>query len=274
MAHLYDANYSKMRAPVLHIITRLSGLAAVLVLAACGAPTTAVKAPPSEYAAVQDGEFFIEAVDASLLEEGHARTEVDYAGPEGPGTIVVDTFARRLYLVQDGGRAMRYAIGVGREGRQFRGGGYIGRTEVWPSWQPTRNMIRTQPELYAEFAGGVPGGLESPLGARALYLYRGGRDTYFRIHGTIDDRSIGRASSAGCIRLFNQDAIDLYNRVPTGASVRVRSFEESLAIEGPYIDDANGNAVPETPEAIAARDKTLAKRAEAAAAAGVEPVQG
>jgi lipoprotein-anchoring transpeptidase ErfK/SrfK len=263
-----------LRAPVLHIITRLSGLAAVLVLAACGAPTTAVKAPPSEYAAVQDGEFFIEAVDASLLNDGHARTEVDYAGPEGPGTIVVDTFARRLYLVQDGGRAIRYAIGVGREGRQFSGGGVIGRKEQWPGWQPTRNMIRTQPELYAQYAGGVPGGLESPLGARALYLYRGGRDTYFRIHGTIDDRSIGRASSAGCIRLFNQDAIDLYNRVPPGTSVRVRSFEESLAIEGPYIDDANGNAVPETPDAIAARDKALEKRAKADAAAGVEPVQG
>ncbi len=261
-----------LRAPVLHIIARLVPFAAALVLAACGAPTTAVKAPPSEYAAVQDGEFFIEAVDASLLKDGKARTEVDYAGPEAPGTIVVDTFARRLYLVQDGGRATRYSIGVGREGLQFRGGGVIGRTEQWPSWTPTRNMVRRQPELYAEFAGGVPGGLENPLGARALYLYRGGRDTYFRIHGTIDNLSIGRASSAGCIRLFNQDAIDLYNRIPLGSPVRVRSLEESLAIEGPFIDDANGNAVPQTPEAIAARDKALAKRAEAAA--GAEPALG
>ncbi len=258
---------------MLHIITRFIPLAAVLVLAACAADTTAVKAPPSEYGEVQDGEFFIQAVNANLLKDGRARTEVDYAGPEAPGTIVVDTFARRLYLVQDGGRAMRYAIGVGREGRAFRGGGVISRTEQWPSWTPTRNMVRTQPELYAEFAGGVPGGIGNPLGARALYLYRGGRDTYFRIHGTIDNLSIGRASSAGCIRLFNQDAIDLYNRVPTGTPVRVRSYEESLAAEGPYIDDANGNAVPDTPEAIAARDKALAKRAQAEAA-GVVPAQG
>ena len=259
-----------MRVHVLQMIARFIPIAAVLLLAACGAPTTTVQAPPSEYAAVQDGEFFIQAVDADLLKEGHARREVDYGGAEGPGTIVVDIFARKLYLVGEGGRAMRYAIGVGREGLEFRGGGVIGRKSEWPSWQPTRNMIRTAPELYAHYAGGVPGGLDNPLGARALYLYRGGRDTYFRIHGTLDNRSIGRASSAGCIRLFNQDAIDLYNRVPTGSAVRVRSYEESLAIEGPYIDDANGNAVPETPEAIAARTKLLARRAKAEAGGVVQ----
>lgn len=241
-------------------------MAAVLLLAACGAPTTAVKAPPAEYAAVEDAGFAIPAVDPALLAEGHARTEVDYAGSEQPGTLVVDAFARRLYLVQENGRALRYAIGVGREGKTFTGGGVISRKEQWPSWQPTRNMIRTAPELYSIYAGGVAGGLENPLGARALYLYRGGRDTYFRIHGTLDNRSIGRASSAGCIRLFNQDIIDLYERVPSGTPVRVRSLQESVAIEGPYIDDANGNAVPETPEAIAARERLLAKRAKAEAA--------
>ena len=185
-----------MRVRVLQMMARFIPIAAVLLLAACGAPTTTVQAPPSEYAAVQDGEFFIQAVDASLLKEGHARREVDYGGPEGPGTIVVDTFARKLYLVGEGGRAMRYAIGVGREGLEFSGGGVIGRKAEWPSWQPTRNMIRTSPELYAHYAGGVPGGMDNPLGARALYLYRGGRDTYFRIHGTLDNLSIGRASSA------------------------------------------------------------------------------
>jgi lipoprotein-anchoring transpeptidase ErfK/SrfK len=254
---------------VLHILTRFIPVCAVLVLAACGAPTTAVKAPPSEYAAVEDAGFAIQAVDPARLADGHARAEVDYAGSERPGTVVVDTFARKLYLVQEDGRALRYAIGVGREGKTFRGGGVIGRKEQWPSWQPTRNMLRREPELYAEYAGGRAGGLENPLGARALYLYRGGRDSYFRIHGTLDNLSVGRASSAGCIRLFNQDVIDLYERVPTGTPVRVRSLAESLELEGPYIDDANGNAVPETPEAIALREKILAKRAkeEALAAA-------
>lgn len=258
-----------MRAPVLQMITRYIPFAAVLFLAACGASTPALKAPPPEYAAVEDEGNSIKAVDPARLAGGHARTEVDYAGSERPGTVVVDTFARRLYLVQDGGRALRYAIGVGREGLAFRGSGVIGRKEKWPGWQPTANMLRTEPELYSVYAAGLPGGIDNPLGARALYLFRGGRDSHFRIHGTLDNLSIGRASSAGCIRLFNQDIIDLYERVPNGSPVRVRSLEESIAAEGPYIDDANGNAVPDTPEAVAAREKILAKRAaiEAAEAA-------
>lgn len=155
--------------------------------------------------------------------------------------------------------ALRYAIAVGREGLTFRGSGVIGRKEEWPSWTPTRNMVRTRPDLYAEFAGGMSGGLDNPLGARALYLYRGGRDTYFRIHGTIDNASIGHATSAGCIRLFNQDAIDLYNRVEHGARVTVRTLDESLALEGPYMDDAYGRAVPDTPENQAQKLKDMAK---------------
>jgi hypothetical protein len=120
-------------------------------------------------------------------------------------------------------------------------------------------MIRRFPETYAQYAGGLPGGLDNPLGARALYLYRGGRDTMFRIHGTIDPASIGRATSAGCIRLFNQDALDLYARADIGASVKVRTLEESLALEGPYMDDAWGRAVPETPENIARKERDLPK---------------
>jgi hypothetical protein len=104
-------------------------------------------------------------------------------------------------------------------------------------------MIRTRPDLYADYAAGLPGGLDNPLGARALYLYRGGRDTLFRIHGTIDPASIGRATSAGCIRLFNQDAIDLYNNIELGAPVHVRDASESLALEGAWIDDEYGRIV-------------------------------
>jgi hypothetical protein len=173
--------------------------------------------------------------------------------------------------VMEGGRAMRYAIAVGREGLAFRGGGVIGRKAEWPSWTPTANMIRTQPELYADFAGGLPGGLSNPLGARAMYLFRNGRDTYFRIHGTIQNASIGHATSAGCIRLFNQDAIDLYNRVTNGTQVKVRSLEESLALEGPFMDDAYGRAVPQTPENIARREADLARLAEQGIAPGAPP---
>jgi hypothetical protein len=133
-------------------------------------------------------------------------------------------------------------------------------------------MIRRYPELYGPLAGGRAGGLESPLGARALYLYRGGRDTMYRIHGTIDDASIGRASSAGCVRLFNQDIIHLHDLVERGARLKVRSLEESLALEGPWMDDANGNAVPETPENIARKEKILAERAESAARIAEEEV--
>lgn len=236
--------------------SRLFACLSLALLAACGAPKVEEAPPPvvpPEYQAVQDGEFLIPAVEPLHLFDGrNQRAEVAYNGPEEAGSIVVDTFARKLYYVTEPGRAIQYAIAVGREGLSFRGTGYIGRTAEWPNWQPTANMIRTRPDLYAEYAAGLDGGLDNPLGARAMYLYRNGRDTMFRIHGTIDNASIGRATSAGCIRLFNQDAIDLFNRVESGAFVRVRTQEESLELEGPYMDDAYGRAVPDTPENQAA----------------------
>ena len=235
------------------ILTHFAALAVLALLAACGAPHQKTDAPsmapaPPGYEAVQDGEFLIPAVEAHLFYEGAAKAHVPYNGPDDPGTIVVDTFARRLYLVEEGGMATRYAIAVGREGISFRGSGVIGRKAEWPSWTPTTNMVRTRPDLYAEYAGGLPGGLDNPLGARALYIYRGGRDSRFRIHGTIENASIGHATSAGCIRLYNQDAIDLYNRVDHGALVTVRTLDESIALEGVYMDDAYGRAVLDTPE--------------------------
>ena len=235
------------------LLTHISAMTLLVVLAACGKPnapdeaSTAAVTPP-EYQAVQDGEFLIPAVAAHLFYEGALRTEVPYNGDDEPGTIVVDTFARRLYLVQEGGTAMRYAIAVGREGISFKGTGVIGRKEEWPGWTPTANMVRTRPDLYAEYAGGLPGGLDNPLGARALYIYRGGKDTRFRIHGTIENASIGHATSAGCIRLYNQDAIDLFNRVDSGTRVRVRTLDESIELEGLYMNDAYGRAVLDTPE--------------------------
>ncbi len=252
------------------LFPRLLALLSFTVLAACaGTPSTETSAPAGTlpgYEAVEDEGFLIQAVEARHLSGGRERAEVDYTGSEKPGTIVVDTFARKLYHVKEGGRATRYSIAVGREGLAFRGDGVIGRMQKWPSWQPTANMVRTRPDLYAAYAGGMQGGLDNPLGARAMYLYRGGRDTMFRIHGTIQNATVGHATSAGCIRLYNQDAIHLFDQVDMGTRVKVRSKAESLEMEGPYMDDAWGLAVPETPENIAKREADLVVKAEQEAA--------
>ncbi|NGM43974.1 L,D-transpeptidase [Rhodobacter sp. SGA-6-6] len=246
---------------------RLAVFLLIPALAACG-PRSEPEAPPAGvpgYEAVQDGDILIPAVDPKYLIEGNVKEVVPYTADDPADSIVVDVYARKLYWVHGDGTATRYGIAVGREGISFRGTGYVGRKAEWPSWTPTANMIRTRPDLYAEYAGGLPGGLENPLGARALYLYRGGRDTMFRIHGTIDNASVGRATSAGCIRLFNQDALDLFEKAPIGTRVKVRTEAESLAVEGPYMDDAFGRVMPDTPENRAKRaedEEKLARKAE------------
>jgi len=146
---------------------------------------------------------------------------VSYDSSYAPGTVVIDPRGRFLYLIEDSFTARRYGVGVGRAGRVFRGVAKVGRKEKWPRWIPTNGMIRRQPEKYARYAGGVVGGPHNPLGARALYLYRGGRDTYYRIHGTTEPWTIGRAVSNGCIRMVNEHVMDLYARVPVGARVVV-----------------------------------------------------
>ena len=123
--------------------------------------------------------------------------------------------------MQKGGHALSYGIGVARtSAANFRGTAVIGRKEKWPHWTPTANMMAAIP-VYRSYAGGMKGGPDNPLGPRALYLYRDGHDTYFRLHGTTEPETIGQAVSSGCIRLFNQDIIDLYNRVPVGTRVKV-----------------------------------------------------
>jgi len=145
---------------------------------------------------------------------------VRYTGYK-PGTIVVDQRNYFLYLVETPTRARRYGVGVGKAGRSFSGTAVIRRKAKWPSWTPTKNMIRREPNKYARFAKGVPGGPSNPLGARALYLYKGKRDTYYRIHGTTQPSSIGRSVSNGCIRMLNAHVKDLYRRVPLGSRVVV-----------------------------------------------------
>ena len=132
--------------------------------------------------------------------------------------VVPDTF--RLYWTQPGGQAIRYTVGIGRPGLYESGEFFVGAKKEWPSWTPTPDMIARQPELYAPYADGMPGGEDNPLGARALYLFQPSRgDTMLRIHGTNQPGTIGTAVSNGCARLVNSHVIDLYNRVPEGARV-------------------------------------------------------
>lgn len=174
------------------------------------------------YGPITDEPYPIPAVDLTRVPSQFWRQRVAYPTDQAPGTIVVDTPDRFLYLVEGGGMATRYGVGVGREeALQFRGIASVGRKDDWPRWTPTANMIRREPDRYGPYREGLPGGINNPLGARALYLYRNGRDTMFRIHGTREPYTIGTNVSSGCIRLMNQDIIDLYNRVPRGTRVVV-----------------------------------------------------
>lgn len=162
------------------------------------------------------------AVPVSELKARNARQLVSYQGSEPPGTIVVDTPNRFLYLVQENGKALRYGVGVGKEGLAFEGSATIQRKAEWPHWTPTSDMIKRDPDRYGPWKKGMDGGEKNPLGARALYLFKNNQDTLYRIHGTNEPSTIGHAVSSGCIRMVNQDVIDLYNRVPKGAKVVVK----------------------------------------------------
>jgi lipoprotein-anchoring transpeptidase ErfK/SrfK len=179
------------------------------------------------YESIIDHGIEIHALDLSKINPSLLRDNVPFETPFPVGAIIIDIDSRRLYLVEHDNRAIRYSVGVGREeALNFNGRAVVGRKEVWPRWTPTRDMIERMPR-YAAYAGGLPGGIENPLGARALYLYRNGADTHFRIHGTNEPATIGSAVSSGCIRLFNHDIIDLFSRVEAGAAVDV--FQNGIA---------------------------------------------
>ena len=144
-------------------------------------------------------------------------TIVHYNGSAKPGTLIVNTIERRLYLVQPGGKARRYAIGVGKPGFEWAGTHKVSRKAEWPSWRPPAEMIARERKKGIELPKFMPGGIENPLGARALYL----GSTIYRIHGTNQAWSIGQAVSSGCIRMRNEDVMDLYERVRVGAKVKV-----------------------------------------------------
>ncbi len=209
-----------------HFIT-MTGAALLPALPACtttqnsDAPEPALlPVSASSYGAVPSERFPLPAIDIKKVDTRYLRQLVRYRTREVPGTIVVDPNAKFLYLVQPGNKAMRYGIGVGRAGFAWAGRAYVGWKRAWPTWTPPASMIERQPEL-EKYREGMQPGLDNPLGARAVYIFQDGRDTLYRFHGTNEPASIGKAVSSGCIRMFNQDAIDLYNRVQTGAAVVV-----------------------------------------------------
>ena len=178
------------------------------------------------YAAIEGDRFPVPPVDLRQIDRAYLRRTIDYAVREQPGTVVIDPARRYLYLVQEGGRAVRYGVGVGREGFAWSGAATINSKQEWPDWYPPKEMIERQPELRKTLTNlqsgiGMAGGPRNPLGARAMYLWQGNKDTLFRIHGTTEPWTIGKSVSSGCIRMINQDAIDLYQRVPVGTKVVV-----------------------------------------------------
>jgi len=210
-------------------------LATPFILAGCAttrrmpAPRAAKREIPQYYremyAAVENEPFPVPAPDLTRIDPKYYRQEVAYAGYEPAGTIVVDTQQRFLYLLLGNGRALRYGVGVGKAGLEFEGAGVIQYKRAWPRWTPTPDMIAREPGRYGPLAAGMEPGTTNPLGARALYLFKNGIDTLYRIHGTNEDWSIGRSISSGCIRLLNQDIIDLHRRVQNGTRVVVLQQE-------------------------------------------------
>jgi lipoprotein-anchoring transpeptidase ErfK/SrfK len=178
------------------------------------------------YGPVRGEPFPVPAVRMSEVDPNYLRRAVSYPSNEPPGTIIVDPGSRYLYAIEGGGRAMRYGIGVGRQGFAWSGVATIRDKQEWPDWYPPKEMLQRQPELARQMSQlqsgiGMEGGPRNPLGARALYLWQGNKDTLYRIHGTNEPWTIGRSVSSGCIRMLNQDVIDLYERTPLGAKVVV-----------------------------------------------------
>jgi lipoprotein-anchoring transpeptidase ErfK/SrfK len=175
------------------------------------------------------------------------RTDVIYQGPYPVGTVVVDPASHYLYLVEDHGHALRYPVGVGAQGYGWSGTAVVKQKREWPNWYPTDDYIKNRPEVASsveqlEHGRGVLASPDNPLGARALYLWQNGKDTLYRIHGTNEPWTIGHDVSAGCIRLTNTDVIDLYDRVPIGATVVV--LPSSAQSSRPAISNTAGRRRP------------------------------
>jgi lipoprotein-anchoring transpeptidase ErfK/SrfK len=177
------------------------------------------------YGPATDDGFSLPAIPFQKIDPQFLRQVVPDPTGARPGTVVVDTSSHHLYLVREGGMAIRYGVGLGRAGFEWSGDAVIQWKQHWPKWTPPDEMVARDPKLepYSAANGGMPGGLLNPLGARALYLFHDGQDTLFRLHGSPEWNSIGKSVSSGCVRLINQDIIDLYDRVPNQTPVTVTS---------------------------------------------------
>jgi lipoprotein-anchoring transpeptidase ErfK/SrfK len=216
--------------------TAMTVLGLVASFAAAGYASTALSAPitsasksvetlktfDGDYGVTQDAGFQLPAIPIQKVKPEFRRQIVSYEGGEAPGTIIVNTRERHLYYILPGNQAMRYGIGVGKQGFAWSGTAYVAWKQEWPNWHPPKEMAVRRPEIAKFVDDGMNPGLENPLGARAMYLYNEkGQDTLFRLHGTPEWASIGTAASSGCIRLINQDVIDLYSRVLPGKETKV-----------------------------------------------------
>lgn len=174
------------------------------------------------YGAINDEAYPVRATDISKIDPIYWRQLVAYPTPYKPGTIVVDLNNYFCYFILENGEAIRYGVGVAEKNTlNFSGNATIGRKAIWPSWTPTPNMMQRLPDRYGHLGGGMKPGPTNPLGPRALYLYRNNQDTFFRLHGTSEEWSIGKNVSSGCVRFLFQDIIDLYNRATVGSKVIV-----------------------------------------------------
>jgi lipoprotein-anchoring transpeptidase ErfK/SrfK len=206
-----------------------------LVAAGCtvidAPPAIDLPAEPLMYASVVDDGFRVPAVPLSKVAPEFRRKVVPTPGTFAydPGTVVVDPEGRYLYLVLEGGQSIRYGIGVGREGFAWSGEATIKDKQHWPKWFPPKEMVERDPKA-RPYAKGMDGGPRNPLGARALYLWQGGKDTLYRLHGTNDPSSIGKAVSSGCVRMLDQDVMDLYERVPLNSKVVVLSATQDFPV--------------------------------------------
>jgi lipoprotein-anchoring transpeptidase ErfK/SrfK len=185
------------------------------------------------YAEIKDTNFTVPAVKLAQIDPAFLRKNIAYLTKEAPGTVVIDPANHFLYHVEEGGRATRYGVGVGREGFGWAGEARIKSKQEWPDWNPPKEMLGRRPDLMKSMVElqsgvGMHGGPANPLGARAMYLWQGNKDTYFRIHGTNEPWTIGLSQSSGCIRMINQDAMDLYQKTPIGTRVVVLAYPGAI----------------------------------------------